>query len=95
MSTFKVEGYETREEELEGWPVRIASYQLGERFACKVDNVSPGAVIARGEGATREEAEGDAIERAARKLRTTRRIEVLATKVDEISRELKALKDDA
>lgn len=82
MGNFNVEGYETREIELEGWPVRVASYELADRFACKVDNVSPGAVFARGEGATREEAEEQALERAARKLWLTRRVEPLSDEVD-------------
>jgi hypothetical protein len=80
MVSFKVEGYETRALELEGWPVRVASYKLGDRYACKVDNVSPGAVVARGTGATREEAEAAALERARAKLRLTRRRAVPSTR---------------
>lgn len=94
MGSFKAEGYQTREAELAGWPVRVASYQLGDRFACKVDNVSPGAVIARGEGATREEAEREAVERAEAKLRLTRRIEVLAGKVGDLAKEIDDIKKD-
>ena len=55
----RAEAYQRRREELAGWPVGIASYRLGERFVCEIDNVSPGARLARAEGATREEAEGD------------------------------------
>lgn len=92
MGSFNAEGYETREFELEGWPVRVASYKLGERYACKVDNVSPGAVFARGEGATREEAEKEALERAAGRLRLTRRLEVISTKVNELASEVESLR---
>ncbi len=68
----KVEGHETRSETLEGWPVRIVSYRLGERFHCQIDNVEPGANIARANAETREEAERKAIEDASRRLARTR-----------------------
>jgi len=66
------EGYERRRQEVAGWPVGIVSYQLGERFICEIDNVSPGARIARAEAATREEAERAALETAERRLGGTR-----------------------
>ena len=59
-----------------GWDVNVTSYQLGNRFYCTVDNVSPGAWIAKTEGTTREEAEGKALERAAELLAKTRKIPV-------------------
>jgi hypothetical protein len=59
--------------EIEGWPVNVTSYRLGNRFYCKVDNVSPGAWLARTTGATREEAEQAALERAKQLLGRTRR----------------------
>jgi len=62
-----------REAELEGWPVAIVSYRLGETYYCEVDNVSPGARIARSEGPTREAAEAAAIADARRRLARTRR----------------------
>lgn len=91
MTTFNAEGYEERTLELERWPIRVASYKLGDRWACKVDNVSPGAVIARGIGSTREEAEEDALSRAASRLRLTRRVQVLSKQVSDIADELKDL----
>ena len=39
---------------------------------CEIDNVSPGARLARAEGATREEAEGAAMAAAERRLARTR-----------------------
>jgi hypothetical protein len=45
--------------------VGVESYKVGARFAARVDNVDPGAVIGRGQGATREEAEQVALEAAA------------------------------
>ena len=68
----RAEAYQRRREELAGWPVGIASYRLGERFVCEIDNVSPGACLARAEGATREEAEGAAMAAAERRLAQTR-----------------------
>ena len=78
MNTFRAQHYEARALRVEGWDVRVASYQLGDRWVSKVDNVSPGAVIARGQGADRREAEEHAIAYAATKLRLTRRLLVPA-----------------
>ena len=60
----KAEEYQERKVEVLGWPVNLTSYRLGEVFHCKADNVSPGAALARTTGATREEAEKKALERA-------------------------------
>lgn len=68
----KPEAYETRREVHAGWPLNVVSYQLGDRFYCSVDDVDPGARLARGEGTTREEAERQAIEKARRMLERTR-----------------------
>jgi hypothetical protein len=75
MDTFKVEGYSQRHEQLEGWPVRIVSYQLRGTFLCKIDNVDPGAVIARSQGPTRADAEREATQKARMRLSLTCRIQ--------------------
>jgi hypothetical protein len=67
----RAEDYQRRRQELAGWPVGIVSYKLGDRFICEIDNVSPGARVARGEGATREEAERAAMDSAERRLGRT------------------------
>jgi len=36
--------------------VGVTTYMVGSRWACRVDNVDPGTVIARASGATKEEA---------------------------------------
>jgi hypothetical protein len=72
----RAEEYQRRRQELAGWPVGIVSYRLGDRFICEIDNVSPGARVARAEGATREEAERAAIAAAERRLGRTRVHEV-------------------
>ncbi len=69
----KVEEHQDRRLEIAGWPVHLTSYRIGETFHCTADNVSPGANLARTSGATREEAENKAIERAGERLKQTRR----------------------
>jgi hypothetical protein len=76
MSDQKVEEFAERKIEIDGWPVNLVSYKIGEKFYCKADNVSPGARLARTTGATREEAEQSAIARAKELLGRTRRREV-------------------
>lgn len=68
----KVEEYQERRIEIGGWPVNLTTYRLGNVFHSKADNVSPGAALARTTGATREEAEKKAIERAEQLLARTR-----------------------
>ncbi|HWQ00323.1 MAG TPA: hypothetical protein VNK92_07610 [Vicinamibacterales bacterium] len=69
----KAEEYRERRDALEGWPVAIVSYRLGDRYVCAVHNVDPGARIAMAEAPTREEAEARAVEDARRRLARTRR----------------------
>ena len=69
----KPEEYSERRVEVDSWQVNLTSYRLGETFHCKADNVSPGAWLARSSGATREEAEQKALERARELLGRTRR----------------------
>lgn len=74
MSELSAEGFEKRNQTLDGWPIGVVSYKIGDRWICKVDNVSPGAIIARGDGPTREEAEREALEKAGARLATTRKV---------------------
>jgi hypothetical protein len=69
----KPEEYRETTFEVDGWPVRLTSYRLGETYYCKADNVSPGGQIARTSGATREEAEQVALAKARERLAQTRR----------------------
>ncbi|MGH7363666.1 MAG: hypothetical protein ACREJ7_10050 [Candidatus Methylomirabilales bacterium] len=61
-----------RQEQVDRWRITVTSYRLGDRYYCTVDNVEPGARIARGEGPTRAEAERIAIEKVAARLAQTR-----------------------
>jgi hypothetical protein len=69
----KPEEYSRRQQELAGWQVTIETYKLGDVYHCAIANVDPGARVARSDGATREEAESRAIEKATRYLAQTRR----------------------
>jgi len=69
----RVEEYGERKLEVAGWDVHLTTYKLGDVYHCKADNVSPGAGLARTSGATREEAEAKAVERAEHLLKRTRR----------------------
>jgi hypothetical protein len=68
-----VENHTERQIEIDGWPVHLTSYKIGETFHCKADNVSPGAALARTTGVTQQEAEDKAIARAKELLSRTRR----------------------
>ena len=72
----KPEEQTRRQQELGGWPVTIEIYKLGDVYHCTISNVDPGARIARADGATQEEAEARAIEKATRYLAQTRKFEV-------------------
>ena len=69
----KAEDYSERVVDVDPWQVRLTSYKLGDQYHSKADNVSPGAALARTTGATREEAEQKALERARQLLARTHR----------------------
>ena len=65
--------YTERKVEIDGWQVNLTTYQLGNKWHSKADNVSPGAALARIVADTREEAEAQALERARALLSRTKR----------------------
>ena len=69
----KPEHHSRRQQELAGWQVTIETYKLGEVYHCTIANIDPGARFARADGATKEEAESRAIEKATKYLAQTRR----------------------
>lgn len=73
MSGFSAKGYAKRQDTLEGFPVGITSYWIEERCVVMVDNVDPGATIARAEGQSLEAAEREALALARQRLRATER----------------------
>jgi hypothetical protein len=69
----KPEEHSRRQQELAGWPVIVETYKLGDVYHCTITNVDPGARFARADGATKDEAEAIAIEKATRYLAQTRK----------------------
>ena len=69
----KPEEYSRQMRELGGWPVTVETYKLDGVYHCTVANADPGARIARADGASKEEAEQKAIEKATRYLANTRK----------------------
>ncbi len=69
----KAEEFSSMKLEVEGWPIRVTTYRIGEICYAKVDNVSPGVLIARSTGATDEEARNKVLEKARVRLAATRR----------------------
>jgi hypothetical protein len=74
------EDHSRRQQELAGWLVTIETYKLGDVYHCTIANVDPGARFARADGATKDEAESRAIEKATRYLAQTRKFEVRSPK---------------
>ena len=69
----KPEDYSRRQIQLSGWPIDIETYKLGDVYHCTISNVDPGARFARADGASKQEAEQRALEKAERYLAQTRR----------------------
>ncbi|MBV8817323.1 MAG: hypothetical protein JO022_03130 [Acidobacteriaceae bacterium] len=72
----KTEEFQERQIEIDGWPVKLTNYRVGNNYVCQADNVSPGACLARFTAASAEEAESQAISKARHLLSKTKRREV-------------------
>lgn len=72
VDELKAEEHKREEVVLGGWPAGVTTYRIGKTWICKVDNVSPGATVARARGTTREEAVETATTAATRRLAATR-----------------------
>jgi hypothetical protein len=83
MSTLRAEELQSREDKIEGWPVRITSYRVGSQYRSTVDNIDPGATVARGSGASREAAELEAISTARERLAKVKKLEASLSAVHE------------
>ena len=60
----KAEELRERKEEILGWKINIVSYRLGDTFFCTIYDLEIGGRLTRGEGATRDEAETSALQKA-------------------------------
>jgi hypothetical protein len=69
----RAEEYSWRELEVAGWPIAIETYKLGSVYHSTVSGLSSGARFARADGATKEEAEQRALQKAEYRLGQTRR----------------------
>jgi hypothetical protein len=76
MSEAKTAEYRERQIEVNGWPLRLTSYRMGDKYVCQADNVSPGACLARFTADTLEEAEAQALSKATHLLGKTKRREI-------------------
>ena len=72
MATHTPQEYAERRERVGEWNIRVTTYRLGEAWICKVDNVSPGATLARVSKPTLEEAEAEALSKARHLIGKTR-----------------------
>jgi folate-dependent phosphoribosylglycinamide formyltransferase PurN len=72
LNTLRPEEFTERVEAVPPFQIHITSFRLGGTYHCIVDNVDPGAIIARSEGPTLEQAERKAVTRAKGKLEHTR-----------------------
>ena len=70
--TLRAEEFTERREKVGAFEINIRTYRLGDVYHCSVDNVSPGAVVARADGPTREEAEEVAVQKARERVEQTR-----------------------
>jgi len=61
--------------DLEGWAVQLSSYAIGGHYLAEVEVISSRVTIARATEASRDGAEKRAIEKAAARLLSTRRVD--------------------
>ncbi len=93
MTTLKSEEFSSRREEWEGWDLRVTTYRIGDRFFTKVDNLSPGAIIGRGEGKNAAESEREALDAAVSRLRLTRRVELTEKRLSQLNQDFEELRN--
>ncbi len=71
MTSYRPTDYEERKESIPPFKINIASYRIDDTYYCSVDNYDPGAVLARAQGRSREEAEYKAVTLAKERLLRT------------------------
>ncbi len=64
----RAEDYQVVRKDIAGQPVSVTSYRIGDRFFCHIDNIDPGATIARAESGTCESAIELAMKKAEARL---------------------------
>jgi len=71
LKEFRAEEFACVLEVIEGWQISMTTYKLQDEYICKIDNVEPGAVIARATAQTLALAKEAAIKKAASRLKRT------------------------
>lgn len=62
------ENYQSQKQQINGVAVTVTTYKIGETFHCHIENVDPGATIARASGQTLAEALEIATQKAGSRL---------------------------
>jgi hypothetical protein len=70
----RAENWEKRELEIEGWPVKVTSYQLGDSYITEIEARASGSTVARAIAKTSADSWKEASEAARRRLLRTRRM---------------------
>jgi len=65
----KTENFKEEIVKVNGVPVRVTTYKIGDFCYCHVYNVDPGATIARSTAATREKAVEEAMLKVSQRIR--------------------------
>ena len=65
----QAEEYHKDLQEIFGLQVSITSYKMGNQYHCHVDNIDPGATIARTEAESKEAAIAEALAKAHERLK--------------------------
>ena len=72
----QAEEFTHRSQELAGWEIIVETYRLGETYFTTISTADAGARFARAQGASKDESEQAALEKAAHWLSQTRRFPV-------------------
>jgi len=65
----KTEDFKEEFRELNGVPLRVSTYKIGDDYYCHVYNVDPGATIARSTAISREKAVEEAMIKVNQRIR--------------------------
>ena len=64
----KVENYRLEKKSVNGIELFVTSYKIGSKFYCHIENLDPGATIARAYGESQEAAKRAAIAKAVERI---------------------------
>jgi len=81
MDEQREEEVEQRLEQIDEHQVGVVSFRAADKFVCRVDNIDPGTVIARGEGRTRIEAERAALAVATQRFARSKHLQDTLTEL--------------